>query len=86
MRLSGEDKRIFCSELFTRDPCLFVKGFHAAPVAELLHFDLALHQLLIFIGVIIAPLANTAAERDQSVGMFNLGHGENNTRLGAILQ
>ena len=56
--------------LLSGDPGLFVKRFHAAPVTKLLKFDLPLHQLLVFIGVIITPLADSAAHRDQPVGMF----------------
>ncbi len=47
-----------------------MQRFYAAPVAELLKFDLPLHQLLILIGVIITPLALRAAHRNQPVGMF----------------
>ena len=56
--------------LFSGDPSLFVHRFYAAPVAELLKFDLPLHQLLVLVGVIITPLADGAAHGDQSVGMF----------------
>jgi hypothetical protein len=56
-----------------------VQRFHAAPVAELLEFDLPLHQLLIFIGVIITPLADAAAHCDKPVGMLYLGHGNDDT-------
>jgi hypothetical protein len=65
--------------LFSRDPCLFMQRFHAAPVAKLLKFDLPLHQLFIFIGVIITPLADAAAHRDQPVGMLYLCHGNDST-------
>ena len=47
-----------------------MQRFYAAPVAELLKFDLPLHQLLIFIGVIITALTLRATHRDQPVGMF----------------
>ncbi len=68
MRLSGEDKRILFSgrsnELFAGDPGLFVDGLHPAPITELFELDLAFHQLLIFIGVIITPFANGATHGD----------------------
>jgi hypothetical protein len=63
-----------------------VRGFQPAPVAEFLKFDLALHQFLVFVGVIITPFANGTAHRDQPVGVFYLGHGENDTTLLLILQ
>ena len=47
-----------------------MQRFDATPVAELLKLDLPLHQLLIFIGVIITPLADGATHRDQPVCMF----------------
>jgi len=56
--------------LLSGDLGLFVQRFYAAPVAELLKFDLPLHQLLIFIGVIITALTLRATHRDQPVGMF----------------
>jgi hypothetical protein len=72
--------------LLAGDPCLFVKGFNAAPVAELLKLDLTLHKLFVFIGVVITALANGAAHRDKPVGMFDLCHGDDNTRLLAKMQ
>ena len=60
--------------LFPGDPALFVNGFHAAPVAKLLEFDLPLHRLLVFADIIITPLANSAAQRDQFVRSFNFSH------------
>ena len=72
--------------LLSRNPCLFVQRFHAAPVAELLEFDLPLHQLLVLIGVIITPLADAAAHRDKPVGMFDLGHGNDDTIFPPLLQ
>ena len=56
--------------LLSGDPRLFVQRFDAAPVTELLKLDLPLHQLLVLIGVIITPLADGAAHRDQPIGMF----------------
>ena len=47
-----------------------MQRFYAAPVAELLKLDLPLHQLLVLIGVIITPLADGAAHRDQPIGLF----------------
>jgi hypothetical protein len=72
MRLP-EGKRIF---LFTGDPCLFVSSFKTAPIAELLKFDLALHNLLVFVRIIITPLADGATQRYKPVGMFDLCHGD----------
>ncbi len=51
----------------------------SAPVAELLKFNFSLHGFLVFIGVIITPLADSAAECDQSIGAFHLGHGNYNS-------
>lgn len=81
-----EDKRIFMYGLFSRDPCLFVKGFHPAPIAEFLKLYLSLNKLLVFIGIIITPLANAAAHRDQPVGMLNFGHGKDDTIFLVTLQ
>ena len=72
MRLP-EGKRIF---LFTGDPCLFVGSFKTAPIAKLLKFDLAFHNLLIFVRIIITPFANGTTQRYKPVGMFNLCHGD----------
>ena len=57
-----------------------------APLAVLLVFDLPLHLLLVFVRVIITPLAHGAAEGDQSVSSFYLGHGDYNTPSPPILQ
>jgi hypothetical protein len=62
--------------LFTGDPCLFVSGFQAAPITELLELDLALHNLLILVRIIITPFTNGAAQRYKPVGMFDLCHGD----------
>jgi hypothetical protein len=56
-----------------------MQRFYAAPVAELLEFDLSLHQLLVFIGVIITALADVATHRYQPVGMLYLSHGNDDT-------
>jgi hypothetical protein len=72
MRLP-EGKRIF---LFTGDPCLFVGSFKAAPIAELLKFDLPLHDFLIFVRIIITPFANGTTQRYEPIGMFDLCHGD----------
>jgi hypothetical protein len=72
--------------LLSADSCLFVDRFHTTPTAKLLEFDLSLHQLLIFIGVIITPLTNGATHSDKSVGVFNFGHGNDDTILLLKLQ
>lgn len=61
-------------------------GMLPAPVAKLFVFDLPLNQLLIFCRVIITPLANGAAERDQFICALYLGHGEYTTTNGAEMQ
>jgi hypothetical protein len=48
--------------------------FYAAPVAELLEFDLPLNRLFIFADVVITPLADIATQRDQLVSSFNFSH------------
>ena len=62
--------------LFTADPPLFVERLHAAPVAELLVFDLPFHLLLVLVRIIIPPLANGTAEGDQPVGTLYFCHGD----------
>jgi len=47
----------------------------AAPRAELAKLDLALYELLVFAGVIIAPLADGALQTDKIVGILGFGHG-----------
>jgi hypothetical protein len=47
-----------------------------APFAEFFELNLPLHRFLVLRRVIIAPLANGAAERDQLVRAFHLGHGD----------
>lgn len=54
-------------------------GLFPAPIAELLIFDLPLHQLLVLIGVIITPLAHGAAERYQPIGSLYFSHGKYGT-------
>ena len=56
-----------------------MQRFYAAPVTEFLQFDFPLNQFLIFIGVIITPLADAAAHRNKPVGMLYLGHGKDDT-------
>ena len=60
--------------LFPRDPCLFVRRRFAAPLAEFLQFDLPLHHFLVFVGVIILPFADGAAEGDEGVGTLYFCH------------
>jgi hypothetical protein len=54
-------------------------GLLAAPIAELFELYFALNNLLVFIGVIITPLAHGATERDQPVSMLDLCHGYDDT-------
>jgi hypothetical protein len=51
-------------------------GLLPAPVTKLLVFDLALYLLLVFIGVIITPLADGTAHRYQPVGSFHFSHSD----------
>lgn len=60
--------------------------FRAAPVAELLVFDLTLNLFLVLICIIIPPLADGATKSDQTVGALYFSHGENNTIAPAINQ
>ena len=53
-----------------------MSSFKTAPIAELLKFDLAFHNLLIFVRIIITPFANGATQRYKPIGMFNLCHGD----------
>jgi hypothetical protein len=46
----------------------------AAPLTELLEFDLAFNRLLVSASIIITVLADRAAHRDQIVRVFNLSH------------
>ena len=72
--------RYYCSAiLLPRDPPLFVERCLAAPITKLLEFDLALHRLLVFGGVIITPFANGTAEGDQFVRALYFRHKGNNT-------
>ena len=61
-------------------------GCLAAPRAELLELDLPLHLLLILMGIVIAPLADGAAEGDQIVGIFNLCHTGYSRTIAAKMQ
>jgi hypothetical protein len=80
MRLSERTSAFLSPQsLLSGDPCLFVNRLHTAPFAELLELYLPLHQFLVFIGVIITTLADTATHRDQPVDMLYLGHGNDDT-------
>ena len=46
----------------------------AAPFAEFFQFDLALHHFLVFVGVIILPFADGAAEGNEGVGTLYFCH------------
>ena len=63
--------------LLPRDPPLLMKRLLPAPRAVFLQLYLPLHFLLILVRIIIAPLADGAAERDQLVGSFHFRHGDN---------
>ena len=54
--------------LFAGNPRFFVKGFRAAPRTEFFQLDLPFHLLLIFMRIVIPPLADGTAHRDQGVG------------------
>jgi hypothetical protein len=60
--------------LLSGNSALFVDRFYATPVAKFLEFDLAFNCLLVFADIIITPLADSAAQRDQFVSSFNFGH------------
>ena len=72
--------------LLPGESCLLVEGLHSAPVAELVKLDLPLNLLLVFRSVVITPLANGAAEGNQSVGSLYLCHGEYGTTTPAKAQ
>lgn len=55
-------------------------GLFPAPFAEFLELNFALHRFPVLARIIIAPLADRAAECDQIIGIFNLCH----TRYGII--
>jgi len=48
-----------------------------APFAEFLEFDFALHLLLVFVDIIIAPFANGAPEAHQIFRTLHFCHGSN---------
>jgi hypothetical protein len=60
--------------LLPADPRLFVHGLFPAPFAKLGEFNFALNSFLILMGIIITPLANGTAQRNQIVRIFNLCH------------
>ena len=46
----------------------------AAPLAEFIEFNFALNLLLVLMSVVITPLTDGAAQRDEIVRVFNLCH------------
>jgi hypothetical protein len=53
-----------------------MNGFCAAPVAELLKFDLPFHLLSILMGVIIPPFADDALQSYEIISPFRFCHTE----------
>ena len=72
--------------LFSGDPRFLVGRLLPAPTAELFQFDLPLNQFLIFVGIVIPPLADGAPHGDKSVGPLYLCHGGNNSAYGRKTQ
>ena len=52
-----------------------MRSLLAAPTAEFLQFNLPFHFFLVFAGIVIAPLADGAAQTYKIVRVFSLSHG-----------
>jgi hypothetical protein len=62
--------------LLPTDARFLVRGLLAAPLAEFLEFNFAFYLFLVFTGIIIAPFADGAAQRDEIIRVFDLCHTE----------